>query len=463
MINKSAHQFAHAHYHKMPDGTIKQINPFTGTAVWTVPGRGNKPISNAIPTSAGKIETRESEDFCNFCKAHYLNTPPEKARMVERDGHHVILKNVRVENLGETNAEFRRVPNLFEIVTFDYWVKNYDYGMTEENRQHKNDYLSSAEGVRHVLDVVDLKLKASGFRDQDIQEFPLEDKLKMSNAFFGGGHELIVAERHYKPGAQYDVELCSSGELTPEEHFRYFVFTIEAMKDIVKNNRYIRYVSVFQNWLSKAGASFDHLHKQLVAIDEWGVAIELELARYRNNRNYYNEMGINFASYHNLVFAENDHAIAYAEIGRRYPTIAIYSKSEHAMPQDHTSEEIRGISDLVHACHAAMGSQIPCNEEWYYSPIDATENIPWHILIRWRTSNPAGFEGGTRIYVNPVSPEGLRDKIVPRLFELKNQGKIENFPVAFECPCRPNSLRYIVGSKPLNSNITEYSRNGFDT
>jgi len=442
-------QFAHAHYHKMPDGTIKQINPFTGTAVWSVPGRGNKPISNAIPTSAQKIVTAEPENYCNFCPAHYLNTPPEKARMVKENGEYIILKGVKAEHLGDTTAEFRRIPNLFEIITYDYWVKNYNYEMMEENLRHKIDYLSSDEGIRHVIDVVDLKLKVSGISDEEIRELPLEEKLTISNAFFGGGHELIVANRHYKPDAEYDVEFCSSGELTSEEHFRYFTFTIEALKDIVKGNRYVRYVSIFQNWLSNAGASFDHLHKQLVAIDEWGVAIERELGHYRTNKNYYNEMGANFAGYHNLVLAENDYAIAYVEIGRRYPTIAIYSKSEHAMPQDHTSEEIRGVSDLVHACHAAMGSGIPCNEEWYYSPIDATENIPWHILVRWRTSNPAGFEGGTRIYVNPISPEKLRDKMVPRLFELKNQGKIEDFPIAFECPCAPNSLRYMAGSKTV--------------
>ena len=30
-------------FYIMPDGTIKQINPFSRTEVWTVPGRGNKP------------------------------------------------------------------------------------------------------------------------------------------------------------------------------------------------------------------------------------------------------------------------------------------------------------------------------------------------------------------------------------------------------------------------------------
>ena len=34
-------------YNIMPDGTVKQVNPFTGTEVWTVAGRGKKPITNA--------------------------------------------------------------------------------------------------------------------------------------------------------------------------------------------------------------------------------------------------------------------------------------------------------------------------------------------------------------------------------------------------------------------------------
>ncbi len=434
-------------YYKMADGTIKQVNPFTGTEVWTVPGRGKKPITNFIPRTAKKIRKQAQENYCNFCEASYLATPPEKARMVSQNEHHEMLRGVPAEQLFDTTAEFRRVPNLFEIVTYDYWCKNHNYQMSDDLLKKKNSYLATTKGIEHVLNVINFKLLASGHTEEQVKSISMEQKLSMADAFFGGGHELIVTGRHYKPDAEYDVELLSSGEMAPAEHFRYFIFTIEAMKDIFRENRYVRYISVFQNWLANAGASFDHLHKQLVAIDEWGVALERELVRYRQNRNVYNEKGANFHSYHNLVFAENEYAIAFAEIGRRYPTIAIYSKSENAMPQHHSAEEVRGVSDIVHACHAAMGSQIPCNEEWYYSPIDATENIPWHILIRWRTSNPAGFEGGTRIFINPVSPEDLRDKMVPRLFDLKNQGKIEEFPIAFECPCRPNSLRYIHGKK----------------
>ena len=435
------------HYFKMPDGTIKQRNPFTGTEVWSVPGRGNKPISNVIPKSANEIDRSNEGKYCNFCCNNYLATPPEKARLVRENDEYVFYQGLTAEDVCASIAEFRRIPNLFEIVTFDYWAKNHSHKLDGETLTRKNEYLSTTKGIDHVVNVINFKLRASGHTKKQLKSISLEEKVKMADAFFGGGHELIVARHHYKPGAKYDVELYASGEMTPEEHYRYFQFTIEAMKDIIANNRYVRYISVFQNWLASAGASFDHLHKQLVAIDEWGVALERELVQYRNNRNCYNQLATNYHGYHNLVFAENNYAIAFAEIGRRYPTIAIYSKSERAMPQDHTPEELRGVSDIVHACHAAMGSQIPCNEEWYYSPVDATENIPWHILIHWRTSNPAGFEGGTRIYVNPVSPENLRDKMVPRLFELREQKKIEAFPIAHECPCKPNSLRYTYGQK----------------
>ena len=45
-------------YNTMPDGTIKQINPFTKTEVWSVPGRGSKPITNDIPHDAERIEKK---------------------------------------------------------------------------------------------------------------------------------------------------------------------------------------------------------------------------------------------------------------------------------------------------------------------------------------------------------------------------------------------------------------------
>jgi len=426
----------------MPDGTVKQINPFTGTEVWSVPGRSSKPITNEIPVTAKRIERHNPEDYCSFCAARLYETPPEKSRLVYQDGKYVRLDHVPADKYYETQPTFRRVANLFEIVTIEYWRKNYDYRIPADLLKWRADYLSNPAGMKHVLDILNYKLRMSGKSDEQIEKIPLEEKLLMADAFFGGGHELIIANRHYKENAEWDSQLFSSGEMTPEEHFWYFKFTIEAMKDIIAHNRYVRYISVFQNWLRPAGASFDHLHKQLVALDEWGSSIQSQIKMVQENPNAFNEFAANFAAQNNLIFAENDYAIAFVGIGHRHPTIEIYSKSYASRPYDHTDEELRGVSDLVHACHAAIGSQISCNEEWYYTPVDAVYKMPWHVLIKWRINVPAGFEGGTSIFINPMTPVDLRDKIVPRLFELRAAGVLNGICIAEECHITPNPLKY---------------------
>ncbi|HPI71985.1 MAG TPA: DUF4921 family protein [bacterium] len=426
----------------MPDGTEKHVNPFTGTEVWFIPGRKSRPIFTGIPSTAQRIEVRQPEDYCNFCPGRHKNTPPEKSRMVFAEGGRVIRDRLQAEEGLAEGALFRRIANLFEIVTIDYWKKNFNYRLSEKNRSWKERYLSTDRGREHALSVVDLKLKYSGLTDEEIQRFPLERKYDLTDAFFGGAHELVIPSRHYRPGAEWDSQLCSSGELTPDEHFDYFRFTLAAMSDIQANNRYVRYIAVYQNWLKEAGASFDHLHKQLCGLDEWGVSLEGELNMAYRNPNMYNEYAANYAAYNNYVLCENDHAVAFVDLGHRHPSIAIYSKSINCRPCNHTEEELRGFSDVVHAVHVASGANISCNEEWYYRPFDSTIPIPWHILIKWRINIAAGFEGGTKIYVNPMSLTELRDKLVPRLFELRYQGRLGRLLIAEECPVRPNSLLY---------------------
>lgn len=426
---------------RMADGTIKQVNPFTGTEVWTVPGRANRPLDdNAHPPQPLDPDKRNA--CCAFCPQRYLETPPEKARLVDIGNGYATLRNLGAGQLFDTAAEFRRIPNLFEIVSFDYWQKNFGYRVPEAVESRKHAYLATEDGRHHVLKVVRQRLKAAGKEDTEIDRMAPEELMRVGNAFFGGGHEVIVARRHFVDGAGTDDQLASSGTLTPDEHYQYMRFTIDAMRDIYVGNRYVRYVAVFQNWLKPAGASFDHLHKQLVAIDERGVQNEQEVRLARENPNIYNDAAVNFAAHHNLVFAENDHAIAFAGFGHRYPTLEVFSKSERSQPWNHSPDALRGMSDLVHACHAATGSRIPCNEEWYYKPPDADVAMPWRVFLKWRLSTPAGFEGGTRIHVNTIDPESLRDRIILKLAELRRDGRIAAMKLAGECDCVPNALKY---------------------
>ncbi len=425
----------------MKDGTVKQLNPFAGTEVWTVPGRGNRPLGLKIDRPE-PVDPAEDGHYCAFCSRRYLDTPPEKSRVVKRDdGWHTIYR-MPAEHLLDSVAEFRRVPNLFEILSFEYWHENYGYEIPPDIAERRRLYLESPIGREHVLSVATNKLRASGRTPAEIAELTEDEIVNSASGFFGGGHDVIVARRHYVDGATDTSQLASSGTLTPEEHYFYMAFTVESVRRLHEINRYAPYVAVFQNWLKPAGASFDHLHKQMVTIDERGVQNELAIQRLRQNPNLFNEAAVNYASYHNLLIAENEFAVAFAGFGHRYPTIEIYSKSEHAWPWDHSMEEIGGVSDLVHAMHAATGHDVPTNEEWHSRPIDADVPMPWRIVLKWRVSTLAGFEGGTKIYLNTISPVALRDRVVPKLYALRHEGRIGGMRIGEECSGKSNLLRY---------------------
>jgi galactose-1-phosphate uridylyltransferase len=429
-------------YRTMPDGTLKHINPLTGTEVWTVPDRAHRPLYRSIHQPKS-LQTADPENYCDFCQANYLKTPPEKNRLIQTlDGSYQKLEQLNPAEIHNTQAIFRRVANLFEIVTLDYWLKNHGFQISAHQAQWQISYLAHPEGLEHVLQMITTKLKLIGKTPEELVQMSETEKLRLAESFFAGGHELIIAQKHFKTGAQWDTDLVSSGDLTREEHYQYFQYTIDALIDIYANNPFVRYVTVFQNWLQPAGASLEHLHRQLVGIDEWGASIESELEIVRKNPNVYNKAIINFSINQNLIVAENNQAIAVAELGHRFPTLVVYSKSPQVRPEDHSPEELRGVSDLIHACHAATGNQVPCNEEWYYTPRDAKVLMPWHILIKWRTNNLAGFEGGTKIYINPISPMAQKNLLIPRLYELRQQGKIQKIKIGDECQSKLNSLLY---------------------
>jgi galactose-1-phosphate uridylyltransferase len=429
-------------YNIMPDGTVKQINPFTGNEVWAVPGRASKPVQNgdAADLLAALPDDIVADGVCSFCEARYMEVAPEKSRWVREDGVWRELIGLSPDHYFDTTAEFRRSANLFEIVTLEYWKKNYGYSLPVAEQLRMEEYVDSPVGLKHLRDVVEYK---ESFRPR-LSELPLTDTevIRRAEAFFGGCHELITARRHYQDGATDRHQLVSSGVLTQEEHYHYFALTVESLRQIMLRNRYVRYISVFQNWLRGAGASFDHLHKQLVGLDEWGASISRQVKMLKDDPNVFNEYGANFAAMYNLVFAENDYAIAFVGIGHRFPTIEIFSKSLHTRPHEHQDFELRGISDLVHACHAAMGPTISCNEEWYYTPVDAVVKMPWHVLIKWRINVTAGFEGGTSIFINPMTPVELRDRMVPQLYALRESGAITGIRIAEECYLAPNPLKY---------------------
>ena len=427
---------------RLADGTVKQISPFTGTEVWTVPGRANRPISHPV-AEVRPLEKADRTHSCAFCSARYLETPPEKARVVRRDdGGFERLDAVAASALFDTVAEFRRVPNLFEILSFDYWHINHGYEIPDAARERMEAYLADPVGVEHVERVARTKLAAAGADPDSWDSMDERTRHTFLAAFFAGGHDVIIGRRHFTDDAHDTTGLAGSGTLSVAEHRAYTRLAIHAMHSLYEANRWVRYVAVFQNWLRPAGASFDHLHKQLVGIDERGVTSQLELQKVRANPNLYNEMAVDYAAYQGLLVASNEHAVAFAGFGHRYPTLEVYSTSAMPEPWLMSREEVDAVSDLVHALHAATGADVPSNEEWHHKPLDVDQPMPWHITLKWRVSTLAGFEGGTKIYLNTIDPWTLRDRVVARLEDLRADRLIAPMAVGEECPMTPNRLLY---------------------
>ena len=66
---------------RLADGTVKQVSPLTGTTVWTVPGRGHRPLPGA-PAERHPVDPSRVDRLCAFCSGRYRDTPPEKSRLV---------------------------------------------------------------------------------------------------------------------------------------------------------------------------------------------------------------------------------------------------------------------------------------------------------------------------------------------------------------------------------------------
>lgn len=397
---------------RLPDGTVKQIGPLTGTRVWTVPGRANRPI--AMPRDEPRtLAPGEATRLCAFCSDRYLETTPEKARLVGPEFRE--MRRVPASALFDSVAEFRRFGNLFEIVSAEYWREDHGFRQPAEIVAWARDYLAEPAGREHIERLTAIRNAASGV-DLSLEESALD--------LVGGSHDVVVARRHVVDGARTDAELVSSGDLSPREHAEYLAFTVRALTEIADAQPHAAYVAVFQNWLRPAGASFEHLHKQLVAIDEHGPQVDHELRLLAGDRRLYQRAIADLAVERGLVVAANDDAVAFAGVGHRYPAFEVYSRSRANLPHEHSARELRAMSDLLHALHAATGTHVPTNEEWHYRPPGAGWPMPWRIVLKWRISNPAGFEGGTKIHVNTIDPWELRRRGVEQLVRLRSEGRI---------------------------------------
>ncbi|MDR0592844.1 MAG: DUF4921 family protein, partial [Bifidobacteriaceae bacterium] len=194
----------------LADGTVKQLNPFTGTEVWTVAGRGRRPLGLGERRAEALDPGREGA-YCVFCPGRQSDTPPEKARLVmppdpaDLGQPWPVRLLTAAEDLERTTAEFRRIPNLFEILSFDYWQANYGYELPADLARAAQAYVASPAGRAHVDKVLTARLTAMG--QPPARPLTTEQLVEAAGAFLASGHDVIVARRHFIDHALDDSQL----------------------------------------------------------------------------------------------------------------------------------------------------------------------------------------------------------------------------------------------------------------
>ena len=211
----------------------------------------------------------------------------------------------------------------------------------------------------------------------------------------------------------------------------------DRMRQLYKSDKRLRYILVFKNFGPAAGASIAHTHSQIIAMP---VVPDNVQAEVENSANYFNK-------HHRCIFCTLiDEALTFeatiydresGEIHRKInvgqyiiersekfiaikPFASRYEWEVHILPLTHQADFINltdnDLPDLANIMRRTMArlDSVLSNAQYNYFlhtlPHDNNDkhhenSYHWHIEICPRTSIPAGFELGSGLFVNTISPE----------------------------------------------------------
>jgi UDPglucose--hexose-1-phosphate uridylyltransferase len=184
----------------------------------------------------------------------------------------------------------------------------------------------------------------------------------------------------------------------------------------LKNDRRFRYIIIFKNHGTAAGALLDHSHSQLIALPivPREVRDELEGARAHfaaRERCVFCDIIRQEARDARRLIAENDEMVALAPYAPRFPFETwILPKRHQPLFEDAPRHEYASLARLLGDILRRMNRALrvpPYNLLIHTGPLSETvdEFYHWHVEIIPKLTKVAGFEWATGFYMNPTAPE----------------------------------------------------------
>jgi UDPglucose--hexose-1-phosphate uridylyltransferase len=231
-----------------------------------------------------------------------------------------------------------------------------------------------------------------------------------------GAHEVVIET------PEHDQQLAD----LPADHIALVLKAYRnRILDLRKDHR-LRYILVFKNSGSEAGASLPHSHSQIMAtpITPRTVAMELTAAR----EHYQHKERCIFCDLLNFEFEKGERVVladsffsTYCPYASRFPFEMHLYPRQHAhdyAEQDdemlmklavHLKEILRRMNRALDnppfnfMLHTVPSTHKQPTRRHYWQTLEVDWH--WHLEILPRISNVAGFEWGTGFYINPTPPE----------------------------------------------------------
>lgn len=222
-----------------------------------------------------------------------------------------------------------------------------------------------------------------------------------------GAHEVIIETPSHR-------QTLSS--MNTQEIQGVFVAYRERLLDLTKDKRF-KYIMIFKNYGSIAGASLDHSHSQLIALPIVPKRVSeeinggLQYFKYKD-RCIFCDIIAQEKEDNVRVVMENEKFIALSPYAARFPfEVWILPKKHEPYFVLHEKEDnyfaICEVLSVILKKYDKILNSPPYNYIIHTTPYGNGDmpHYHWHMEIIPRLTKMAGFEWGTGFYINPTPPE----------------------------------------------------------
>lgn len=186
--------------------------------------------------------------------------------------------------------------------------------------------------------------------------------------------------------------------------------------DLKKDDRF-KYILIFKNHGSAAGASLEHPHSQLIALPILPKAVMEEM---HGSRKYYHDrercifcdMIRQELKTQSRFILENENFVAFSPYAPRFPfEVWILPKRHISHFESCKENEYLSLAQILQVLITRIDKVLqnpPYNYFIHNSPLYSDYHddfYHWHLEIMPRLTKTAGFERGTDFYINPTPPE----------------------------------------------------------